>query len=151
MAALSDSTPLRFASPRRAPHHAASLHDTTQHSRPRSTADVNGPQLTLADALRDRDLALERVEDAADPDWRGSALAALERTARALPEFISDDVWSNGLPSTREDRALGPVFLAAARAGWIEKTDRVRPSRRSHGSGKPIWRSLIIENERVAG
>ena len=98
---------------------------------------------SMDEAIAARDEALERVEAGAEPDWQAAALAALEITARRLPDFISDDVWDSGLPSTREDRALGPIFLAAARAGWIAKTDRVRPSRRSHASGKPVWRSLI--------
>lgn len=53
-------------------------------------------------------------------------------------------MWTvGGLTGTREDRALGPVFQRAARKGWIVKTDRVRPSVRSHLSGKPVWRSLL--------
>lgn len=88
--------------------------------------------------------ALEQVEEAADDDWKEEALAAVERTCMALPEFISDDVWTTGgLESTREDRALGPILLQARRLGWCEKTDRLRPSRRSHLSGKPVWRSLV--------
>jgi hypothetical protein len=93
-----------------------------------------------------RDEALQRVDDHADPDWKDVALEAVYATARARPEFISDDVWLVGeLPRTREDRALGPVFLRAVRNGWIVKTDRVRPSVRSHLSGKPIWVSRIHE------
>lgn len=100
-------------------------------------------QITLDGAREERDKALERVEKHADPHWKTYALAAVERTAVRLETFISDDVWESGLEPTREDRALGPVLLRAARFGWIEKTDRVRPSRRSHGSGKPVWRSRI--------
>jgi hypothetical protein len=100
-------------------------------------------QLTLDGARKERDKALERVDRAADADWKTWALSAVERTAVRLETFISDDVWESGLEATREDRALGPVLLRAARFGWITKTDRVRPSRRSHGSGKPVWRSNI--------
>ena len=99
-------------------------------------------------AAAERDVALKRVDEAADPDWKETAYAAVVRTARALPEFISDDVWEvGGLTSTREDRALGPVFLRIARERVAVKTDRVRPSVRSHLSGKPIWRSLIYGRE----
>lgn len=96
------------------------------------------------DAARARDEALERVEKHADARWKQDALAAVEATCRALPEFISDDIWEmGGLVSTREDRALGPIMRTAARNGWCVKTDRVRPSKRSHLSGKPVWKSLI--------
>lgn len=101
------------------------------------------PLPTRGDAARDRDVALQRVDDAADVDWKELALEAVRITAVRLPEFISDDVWATGLPRTREDRALGPVFLRASRLGYCQKTDRVRPSVRSHLSGKPVWRSLI--------
>ena len=98
----------------------------------------------VAKAAFDRDQALEAVESATDPDWRKKALFAIRRTAERRLEFISDDVWADSkLEGTREDRALGPIFRAAAKEGWIEKTDRVRPSVRSHLSGKPVWRSLV--------
>ena len=101
---------------------------------------------SMHDALAARDTALQRVEEHADERWKQDALAAVRRTAEALPDFISDRVWDvGGLESTREDRALGPVFLRAARLGWIEKTDRVRPSVRSHGSGKTVWRSRLFD------
>jgi hypothetical protein len=97
-------------------------------------------------ARQDRDEALSRVGAAADETWRNEALHCLWKTAKRHAEFISDDVWETGLSRTREDRALGPVFRQAAGLEWIVKTDRVRPSVRSHLSGKPIWRSLIAED-----
>lgn len=102
-------------------------------------------QLDLFAAARDsRNEALQRVDEAAEPEWKDVAYEAIQATALRLPEFISDDVWEIGqLDSTREDRALGPVFLRARRDGICIKTDRVRPSVRSHLSGKPVWRSLI--------
>ena len=99
-------------------------------------------------AKRARDDALERVERNAMEAWKREALAAVERTCRELPEFFADDIWDRGLDSTREDRALGPIMRTAARNGWCVKTDRVRPSKRSHLSGKPVWKSLIYGQER---
>ena len=88
--------------------------------------------------------ALNQVEENAVDSWKTDALAAVKQTCLRLETFISDDVWETGsLESTREDRALGPVLLQARRLGWCEKTDRVRPSKRSHLSGKPVWRSLL--------
>ena len=100
-------------------------------------------QLTLA--LRAGQDAIRAVSEAADPAWCIAALEAVRLTCVRRPEFISDDVWDSGLDSTREDRALGPIMQAAARAGYCRRTDRTRPSRRSHGSGKPVWVSLIWE------
>lgn len=95
-------------------------------------------------AQQAREKAMQQVEENAAPDWKDIALAAVRKTAETLKEFISDDIWETGkLPPTREDRALGPVLLAASRRGWIKKTDRVRPSVRSHLSGKPVWRSCL--------
>lgn len=105
-------------------------------------------QPTVAGASAARDSALAHVEEAADELWKERAYTAVLSTARRLPEFISDDVWdTGGLDSTREDRALGPILQRAAREGVAVKTDRVRPSVRSHMSGKPVWRSLIYEGQ----
>jgi hypothetical protein len=94
--------------------------------------------------------AILQVEQNADAEWLETALLAVERTCRKLEYFISDDVWDFGeLESTREDRALGPVMMRAKRNGWCVKTDRLRPSRRSHLSGKPVWRSLIAMKEGI--
>jgi hypothetical protein len=102
-------------------------------------------QLSLDDAFSERDRALEAVEEHADAEWLAEALTAVYRTAERLPNFIPDDVWITGLEATREDRALGPVLLRASRMGWIAKDPegRTRPSKRSHGSGKPVWISHL--------
>lgn len=100
----------------------------------------------MHDALAARDAALRQVEENADAAWKEHALAAVRRTCEQLPDWISDDVWATGgLQSTREDRALGAVIRKAAALGWCEKTDRVRPSVRSHGAGKSVWRSRLFE------
>jgi hypothetical protein len=108
-------------------------------------------QPTLFDAAAARDTAIARVDEHADHDWKTQALAAVRRTAEQLPEFIVDEVWATGrLESTREDRALGPIMRAAAREGWMVRTDRTRPSVRSHLSPKPVWRSLIHQGQERA-
>lgn len=95
-------------------------------------------------AAAGRDRQMRQVDEAADPAWKDEALAAIRATALALDEFISDDVWRVGhLDPPREARALGPVFRRAMGEGWIAKTNRVRPSVRSHLSGKPIWQSRL--------
>ena len=103
---------------------------------------------TLFDAVRERDEAMQRVDEAAEPDWKALADEAIRQTCLTRPEFFVDDVWEVGnLPQTREDRALGPRMRAAAKAGWCVRTDRTRPSVRSHGSPKPVWRSLLYFRE----
>ncbi len=75
--------------------------------------------------------------------WRKLALRAIRATCRRLRYFISDDVWRSGLPSFRNDRMLGAVMKEAQRLGLCRPTRRLAPSIRSHGSGKPVWRSLV--------
>lgn len=104
-------------------------------------------QFSIFDAEELRDTALKAVEAHADPEWKNEALEAIYRTAERLPFFISDDVWESNLEGTIEDRALGPIIRKAAQLGWIAKTDRVAPSKRSHASGKPIWKSLLWVGE----
>lgn len=101
-------------------------------------------QLTIEQALADRDRALQQVDRNADEQWKDRALAAVRTVCEQRAEWHSDDVWAlTDLDEPREARALGPVVLRAIRLGYCEKTDRVRPSVRSHGSGKPVYRSLI--------
>ena len=100
-------------------------------------------QLTIEQTIHERDRAMQRVDENADTAWKTRALEAVRRTCEQHAEWHSDDVWATGLDEPREARALGPVVLRAIRNGWCVKTDRVRPSVRSHGSGKPVYRSLI--------
>jgi hypothetical protein len=107
---------------------------------------LDGQSSLFEQALAARDEALEQVERHAVEGWNDLALDAIHRTCKERAEFHSDDVWEIGqLPRTREDRALGPQMRKAARLGWCVKTDRVRPSVRSHLSGKPVWTSMIYE------
>jgi len=102
--------------------------------------------MNLNDALAARDRALRQVDENADEAWKLDALAAVRKTCEQLPDFISDDIWTTGgLDSTREDRALGAVIRKAAKLGWCVKTDRVRPSIRSHLSGKSVWKSNLFD------
>jgi hypothetical protein len=94
--------------------------------------------------------AIERADRAATAAWKREAFNAVLRTALRLPDFISDDVWETEprLDEPREARALGPVMLRVARAGYIRKTDRMRPSIHSHLSGKPVWESLVTDGRK---
>jgi hypothetical protein len=100
-------------------------------------------------ALRDESMRL--VDEHADEEWKLHADAAIEHVARAQRELTTDDVWARlavAAPGseTRERRAMGPRMLAASRAGWIVKTNRVRESSRAvcHLSPKTVWSSRLI-------
>jgi hypothetical protein len=79
--------------------------------------------MTLADDARDE--AVARVEAAADVAWWAEAKRALWTTIQRSGEFTTDDIECS---RPREPRAWGPVLLAAARAGLIVKTGRMRKS-----------------------
>lgn len=102
-------------------------------------------QLTIEDALAARDVALERVQRGADPAWCDRALQVIRRVCEDRADWHSDVLWEYGLDEPTEARALGPVMLRAARLGYCTRTDRVRPSVRSHGSGKTVWVSLLYK------
>jgi hypothetical protein len=105
-------------------------------------------RLPLTTAEEDTARALAQVEENADVQWLDVALEAVRQTCLRRGYFICDDVWEIGeLPSTREDRALGPVMKRAANNKWCVKTDRMRKSIRSHLSGKPVWRSMLFSGD----
>lgn len=92
-------------------------------------------------------LALDLIGANTDVDWRADALLAVHSVCLAKKSFICDDVWLTGLRSAHNDKALGPIMVQAGKNQWCRKTDRVRPSRRSHLSGKPVWESLLMEDK----
>lgn len=95
-------------------------------------------------AAERRDAAMAAVSARTDPAWRDQALAAIRRWLETHREFFVDDFWAgSGLAEPADGRALGPVITAAARNGWMSKTDRTRPSVRSNLTPKPVWQSLI--------
>ena len=88
-----------------------------------------------------------QVDTNTDEVWKAEALEAVRRVCLSRRDWISDDVWSTGLRSTREDRALGAVLMKAAKLGWCVRTRDSRPSKRSHGAGKPVWVSLLRSSD----
>jgi hypothetical protein len=95
---------------------------------------------------RERDKALDVVDDGASVEWREEAWRAGTQAARELWFITSDDVGErmNGV-FTNDNRAMGPVMLRLAREKVIEPTDRFIATRRtsSHSSPRRIWQSLI--------
>ncbi len=89
-------------------------------------------------------VALERVEDGADPLW----MIVAHETVRGLPTgeaFTTDRVWYHldrtGI-STPEPRALGAVIRALAAAGVIARTgEYVKTTRpQAHSRPIPVWK-----------
>lgn len=105
-----------------------------------------GPLFDSTEAgRRNRDEALERVERAADEEWKERAWAYLNRMAKAQPEFCAEDLWLAGLDKPREPRALGPLLMHARRDGLIAPSGRYRQSAsasRNSGDAK-VWLSLV--------
>lgn len=112
---------------------------------PAATASAEHRPDPLARARHQAERAMERAAAHADQAWLDEALEAVRRTCLRLEDFIGDDVWETGLSMPREARALGPVMMRAARLGYCVRTDRVRPSVRSHGSPKPVWKSRLFK------
>lgn len=108
------------------------------------------PQLTLDEALSVRDEAIARVDLNADSEWKIAARTSLQECAFVHTTFTADEVWERLeqiFPDveTHEPSAMGPIFLAAARRGWIEK---VRGEFRKSKYGRrhrdlQVWRSRL--------
>ena len=106
----------------------------------------NEPSKRIADEEKKK--AVDAVAKAAK-DWRETAMPVLRQIAKEVDAFTTDRVqWElnrQGIEPPREPRAYGALMRESARAGLIEKTDRVVPSvyPRNHRRPKAVWRSLI--------
>lgn len=100
-------------------------------------------QLDLLDALAARDEAIDRAGQAAPVEWLDAALVVVDRLARTLSEFTTDDVWDALTTRPPEPRALGAVMTRAKAAGLAVPTDRTRQSRRAECHARPlrIWKA----------
>lgn len=87
--------------------------------------------------------AMALVYDAADPEWKDQAQAVLWHLCTTRATFFCDDIWLTGLPIGEKARAIGTVIQNGARWGWMAKAGEMRKSVHSHGSEKPLWRSLV--------
>lgn len=77
-------------------------------------------------------------------EWRNRALDAIRDLAATGLPFTADEVIAAvGLPDVGPNRnnAVGAVFSAAAKRGWIVKTGHYRPSRRvlAHARVVAVW------------
>ena len=98
---------------------------------------------TLFDAQREADEAIAQVEANADLEWRDRAYNALCDWLRTHPTFHTDDIWTV-LDEPREARAFGAVVRRVSREGLMVQSGQFRPSVRSRGTQKPVWRSEVF-------
>jgi hypothetical protein len=99
--------------------------------------------MQLFDPDEEARTAVAQVESHADPEWLQYAYTFTSQYLATHEFMFVDDLWDAGLTPTREDRALGAVFQRLARRGIMTKSGTYRPSKRSHMTEKPVWRSLI--------
>ncbi|MGB5811744.1 MAG: hypothetical protein WBG86_14500 [Polyangiales bacterium] len=103
-------------------------------------------QLDMIESIKQRESAVKRSDEGANPGWKDEAYDAVMAVARARDTFTSDHVWQVlGEGGTRDPRALGPVMRRVERDGYIAATDGwalcLRPSR--HRAPVRVWRSLV--------
>jgi len=110
---------------------------------------------TSAEARAAAKWGMQTAADNAGEPWQDSALAALHRYLRLHKTMFVDDLW-DALPPCDSDRALGAVIKDAARQGWMAKLKVpgvhpdafvARPSARSNGTPKPVWRSALYNQQ----
>lgn len=111
----------------------------------RMAAEIADAMLAPGRAARDK--AIQKVETHANDEWKQSAFAAVEKTAREAEAFIVDSVWLR-MPegsSTHEGRAMGAIMQKAQREGLIAPTNDFRPSfdKTHHACPRRVWKSLV--------
>lgn len=109
-------------------------------------------QLSMEDAIARGVAGGDTAAANSGAEWIGYATGFVEQWLRTHRTLFCDDLWAAGLIEPESLRAFGAVLAAAARNGWMEKIPvgvggavMARPSVRSHGQLKPVWRSLVFE------
>lgn len=103
--------------------------------------------MTLWEAIEARDEAMQQVQAQSAP-WAAVAMDALLDVARSSRWVTSEAVFacldSRGIPRPVEGRAMGPVMLRAAKAGYIVR-DRYERSTdpKHHRDLQTVYRSLV--------
>ena len=90
----------------------------------------------------ERDAAIAQVGDNTSAWWMRSAIDAIRKCAREMPEFTTDDVWRIiGMSAGLEPRAMGAAMTQAQTMGIIAPTKDYRPSALvvCHGRPKRVW------------
>lgn len=110
--------------------------------------DVKSRRAMMEEGKARRDEGMANAEAGAGEDWITYSLHAVCQVAQSMAEFVTDDVYDVMQRDCPGDmRAMGPVMIRAANAGYIEKTDRVKNTRRPSSHYRPVtvWRSLLFK------
>lgn len=105
----------------------------------------------LAESRVAKVAGMDQVEANANKAWSDLMPELVRLTCLEQPRFTTDEpidryeAIGGDKPVTHDKRAMGPVMLRAAKAGYCRKTNTVEESRRSklHASPIAIWESLI--------
>src|SRR5580692_10284812 len=93
-----------------------------------------------------RDDGMKRAAKNASPFWKNRARELLYNFAMSGPGFygwqITQKLREEGC-TTFTDRALGPMMTAAAKKGWIEKTEHHERNPLANGCPSPMWKSKL--------
>lgn len=107
--------------------------------------DLFGPAPT-PDWRAEREEGMAKAEEHAAPDWKTAAREMIYKFACEREFFfgweITIELRRLGI-DTPTDRALGPMLVAAAKRGEIEKTERHDHNPLAHGCPSPCWRSRL--------
>jgi len=110
-------------------------------------------------AMLAKDAGMSQVAENADQAWADLMLELVRLTCLEQPRFTVDDPMDRyemieaARPSTHDLRAMGPVMVRAAKAGYCRKADTapIPSMRRSlHASPRAVWESLIFMPLRMA-
>lgn len=110
--------------------------------------DANLAQLAREDAI-------SRVDEHAPVEWKEDALQRVRTLCDARHLFTTDAVWAllerDGVEPPHEPRAMGPVMLAAVRAGWCTNTGQYEKSVMTSNHRRPVavYRSLYWRGDRA--
>jgi hypothetical protein len=96
-----------------------------------------------ANAAAARDDGMTRVADNAPAEWMAGAFDFIRGYLETHDEMFVDDLWTAGLTTPPNRKAIGPVIQRAARERLMVRSGNFRRSVSSNLSDKPIWTSLI--------
>lgn len=98
---------------------------------------------------------MRNAAQAADPVWWAYMLALVLEVAKRKPYLFTDDIErlrsERGGPTTHENRAIGPLMIAAKKNGWISPVDHWAQSSQvvNHRRHMRVWYSHLYTGPAV--
>lgn len=102
---------------------------------------------TESSAIAAGQAAMAQAEAHANAEWIEAAerfIQGMDTGERFMPDEIVAKLHGAGFV-THDAKAIGPLVLRMARAGFIEHSGQLRPVKTSHGSRRPEWRRTSKE------